>query len=381
MRIILSLNFCETYNRFGMQDCAINILEGFSRLGHEVFLFEEVQPKHCFDSGYQPVPFAKWRGREHFERLMRSLDMWPRASLIHNGGEATHGLSLPAAIGIAKTADLLLNFAGRLRTPEIVERIPCRAYVDRNPGTEQVYNAVYGIDYGFDQHHYFFTFGLNIGRPGCDIPTCGRRWIGSLAPVVLDLWPRVEGPGSRFTTITGWGNRETFDLNGRYSGDKNDEWMNFITLPARTSEDLEIALESDPDFTRDHALLRTHGWNVVDTRTFCDIMDYRNYIASSRAEFAVAHAPYVRFRLACSGDRMTRYAASGRPVVMQSTGLEKYIPTGKGFLTFSTIDEAVESIAAVTKDYPTHSRAARAIAEEYFDSDKVLTKMLRQMGF
>jgi hypothetical protein len=381
MRIVLSVNFCETYNRFGMQDCAINILEGFSRLGHEVFVFEEVQAKHCFDSRYQPVPFEKWRGREHFEGLMRSLDRWSHSSLIYNGGESTHGLDLPTVIGIAKTADVLLNFAGRLKIPEIVERIPCRAYIDRNPGTEQVYNAVYGIDYGFDQHHYFFTHGLNIGRPGCEIPTCGRLWIGTLVPVVLDLWPPVEGSSGRFTTITGWGNRETFDLRGRYSGDKIDEWMSFVALPARTNQHLEIALEFDPDYARDHALLESNGWRLVDTTTFRDITDYRNYITSSRAELAVAHAPYVRFRLACSGDRMTRYAASGRPVLIQSTGLEEYIPTGKGFLTFSTIDEAVESIAAVTKDYPTHSRAARAIAEEYFDSGKVLTKMLRQMGF
>src|SRR5262249_10926986 len=156
------------------------------------------------------------RGTNHFERLTRSLGLWPRACLIYNGGQATHGMPFAEAVEIARNTDLLLNFAGRLKAAEILERIPCRAYVDRNPGTEQVYNAVYGIDYGFDRHHYFFTHGLNVGDTRCDIPTCGRTWHGTMVPVVLDLWPYVNGGGKQFTTITGWGGRETFDLNGKY---------------------------------------------------------------------------------------------------------------------------------------------------------------------
>lgn len=380
MRILLSFNFSQTSGRFGTQDWGINVLLGLVRLGHEVYLVEEVQPKDCFDSAYRPVPFERWKGRRHFEHIARSMGMWPRSCLIYNQGEATHGMTLAAAIGIAKSADLLLNFGGRLKTAEVLEQPRCRAYIDRNPGTEQVYSAVYGIDFGFDKHHYHFTNGFNIGKEGCEIPAGGHKWIGLFSPVVLDRWPRLDPSGTRFTTISGWGGRETFDFKGAYSGDKIDEWKKFLALPRGTAQELEIALEFDPRYREDRALFRKNGWNLVDTGTFRSIEDYRRYIVRSKAEFTIAHAPFVRFKIAWCGERMARYAASGRPVLVQSTGVEDYLPTGKGLLTFSTMEEAHASIEAVTKDYPMHCRAARAIAEEYFDSDKVLAKMLKQMG-
>lgn len=381
MKIILSFNFSETCNRFGAQDWGINYVVGLSRLGHEVYLIEEVRSENCYDSNYKPVGFKQWAGKRHFEQIAKSLGLWRRSCLIYNGGEATHGMSLAGAIAVAKRTDLLVNFSGRLKTPEILEPIPCRAYIDRNVGTEQVYNAVYGIDYGFDNHHHFFTYGLNLGTKKCEIPTCGRKWIPMMIPVVLDLWPRANGSGERFTTITGWGGRETFDLKGKYSGEKVDEWKKFITLPKKTSQELEIALDCDPRYRRDFALLKKNGWNLRDTKQFRSVKDYRRYIANSKAEFTTAHAPFVQFRLGWCGDRMTRYAASGKPVLVQSTGIEDHIPTGKGFLTFTTMEEAVDAIEAINKDYPSQCRAARSIAEEYFDSDKVLSKMLRNMGF
>jgi hypothetical protein len=49
-------------------------------------------------------------------------------------------------------------------------------------------------------------------------------------------------------------------------------------------------------------------------------------------------------------------------------------------LTFSTLEEAVAGVEAINRDYPRHARAAREIAAEYFDSDKVLTRMLADLG-
>ena len=65
---------------------------------------------------------------------------------------------------------------------------------------------------------------------------------------------------------------------------------------------------------------------------------------------------------------------------MQSTGFEPYLPTGQGLLTFSDAAEAVQAIRAVNNDYLAHCRAAREIAEEHFDSDRVLTRMLERVG-
>jgi hypothetical protein len=66
---------------------------------------------------------------------------------------------------------------------------------------------------------------------------------------------------------------------------------------------------------------------------------------------------------------------------MQSTGFEDHLPAGKGLLAFKSMEEAVSGIEAINGNYLDHCRAARAIAEEYLDSDRVLSNMLRQMGF
>jgi hypothetical protein len=39
--------------------------------------------------------------------------------------------------------------------------------------------------------------------------------------------------------------------------------------------------------------------------------------------------------------------------------------------------EAVHGAERITEDYADHSRAARAIAETFFDSDKVLSTLLQ----
>ena len=95
----------------------------------------------------------------------------------------------------------------------------------------------------------------------------------------------------------------------------------------------------------------------------------------------MAHKGFVEFKTGWFSDRSARYLASGKPVLVQSTGIENYLPTGKGLLTFTTVEEAVVGIEAINKDYLAHCREARAIAEEYFDSDKVLSKILQHMGF
>jgi hypothetical protein len=47
-------------------------------------------------------------------------------------------------------------------------------------------------------------------------------------------------------------------------------------------------------------------------------------------------------------------------------------------LRFSTLAQAAEALERVNADYTRHSRAARALAEEHFDSKKVATAILAQ---
>jgi hypothetical protein len=44
------------------------------------------------------------------------------------------------------------------------------------------------------------------------------------------------------------------------------------------------------------------------------------------------------------------------------------------------MDEAVEGAQSIAADYAAHSAAARRIAEQHFDSDKVLGRLMEEIG-
>jgi hypothetical protein len=120
---------------------------------------------------------------------------------------------------------------------------------------------------------------------------------------------------------------------------------------------------------------------VVDPRPVAgDPWAYREYVQRSRAEFMVAKGMYVQAASGWLSDRSLCYLASGRPVLAQDTGLAGLYPTGTGLVTFRTPDEAAAGVAAIEEDYPRHARTARALAEEFFDSDRVLTRLLDRLG-
>jgi hypothetical protein len=65
-------------------------------------------------------------------------------------------------------------------------------------------------------------------------------------------------------------------------------------------------------------------------------------------------------------------------VVAQDTGFSQVLPIGEGILPFKTQDDAVAAIQEVDCHYAKHAAAARAIAEEYFDSEKVLSRLIEE---
>ena len=89
---------------------------------------------------------------------------------------------------------------------------------------------------------------------------------------------------------------------------------------------------------------------------------------------------YVRSHGGWISDRSLCYLASGKPVLAQETGFSRHYPTGEGLLAYSTLEEAVAGVEEITRRPDVHARAARALAEEYFDSDKVLGRLLQKLG-
>jgi hypothetical protein len=67
-------------------------------------------------------------------------------------------------------------------------------------------------------------------------------------------------------------------------------------------------------------------------------------------------------------------------VLARDTGIRELYPTGEGLVVFTTLDEAACGVEAINADYARHARRAREIAVEYFDSDKVLTRLLAELG-
>ncbi len=162
---------------------------------------------------------------------------------------------------------------------------------------------------------------------------------------------------------------------------KAHEFRKFVTLPTLTGHDFEIALDVDPADRQDVDALRDHDWRVVDPRAVAgDPFAFRRYIQDSAAECSVAQGIYVETRTGWFSDRTVRYLASGKPALVQDTGFAGTYPTGRGLVAFRTLDEAARGADLIMRDYEAHARAARAIAEHWFDSDRVLTDLLRRMG-
>ena len=143
----------------------------------------------------------------------------------------------------------------------------------------------------------------------------------------------------------------------------------------------EMAFDIHPAETRDLATLEANRWALAAPREVAGTpAAYRKYIARSKAEFMVPKQMYVDSNSGLLSDRSAYYLASGRPVLAQDTGLTNLYPTGCGLLTFKTLDEAVEGVRQINADYDRHAAAARQIAGEYFDSDKVLRQLLTELG-
>jgi hypothetical protein len=275
-----------------------------------------------------------------------------------------------------------LNVMGFLRDEEVLAAAPHRVFLDIDPGFGQMWKELELADV-FNGYDAFVTIGENIGRPGCSIPTCGLHWITTPQPIVLSQWPLVtDGDNGRLTSVASWrGAYGSVEYGGKSYGLRVHEFRRFVGLPRRIPVPCQLALDIHPSDAKDLALLAENGWELSDPRRAAgDPWIYRSYIQSSRAEFMVAKNMYVQARSGWLSDRSICYLASGRPVVAQDTGLKHLYPVGEGLLTFSTLDEAVVNVQALCANYPRHARAARALAEEYFNSDKVLGRLLAKLG-
>jgi hypothetical protein len=360
----------------------LQYLLGFRRLGWDVLFLDELRPEMCVDDSGARCPLERSTNLRYFLEVMTRLGLLGSFALLHDRGEGAIGLSRPEVLGRVRRSAFLLNVMGFLSDPEVLAAAPRRVFLDIDPGFGQMWREL-GLADVFAGHDDFVTIGENIGRPGCEIPTCGLKWVTTPQPVVLEHWPAAaplpEGP---FTTVASWrGPFAPIEYRGRTYGLRVHEFRKLVSLPRVTRGRFELALDIHPEETRDLALLDTNGWIRVDPRQAAgDPWAYQEYVRRSGAELMVAKNLYVQSNSGWFSDRSICYLASGRPVLAQDTGVRHLYPTGEGLVTFSTLEEAVAGVEAINGDYARHARAAREIAVEYFDSDKVLTRLLLELA-
>lgn len=409
----------------------LNFVLGLHRLGHEVYYIEDSGEWPYLDSG---LPDEDWIAHDvtgHMEYLARTFeafglgDRWAYYFPIEG---RWFGMPGPRRREVIASADILMNVSGTLDFPEKYRTVQRLVYIDTDPIFTQIglsqgalllkrrgltgplalteaEMADPGILSGWsreeklrrrvDLHDVHFTVGETLDP---EFQNTGHAWRPTKHPIMISEWRNNRGYRDVYSTVANWTSYKPVEHLGRSYGQKDVELRRFLHIPGAVSPiSLEIALAkvqhvswetpdaADPvsasapvdENETPHERLRQNGWRVVPAEETCgDLHSYRDYLVSSKGEWSVAKHGYVIGRSGWFSGRSACYLAAGRPVIVQDTGFGDVLPTGEGILRFTSVAEAEEHLRAVDSAYERHARAAAALADEYFDSDRVLNRML-----
>ncbi len=361
----------------------VNWVLGLRSLGYHVVFVDRLESA-MLEPGEAAESSVQWRW---VQAVMGCGRVAGDVAILVDGGRRSLGLERSTLLERCRQADVLFNVMGYLDDVELMDAFDApRVFVDIDPGFPQMWHALELCDV-FAGHDVFVTVGLAVGGPSSFVPTGGRAWITTPPPVDLRAWPEAPpaSSGSRplVSSIATWrGPEGPLTYEGRTFGLRVHEFRRFSELPRRAPGlDFRLALDIDPGDSGDSSLLEAGGWTLQDPRAEARTLgDYRRYIVASDVEFAVAKQMYVRSRGGWFSDRSACYLASGRPVVTQETGYSRHLPTGIGLVPFGDPDEALDALREVTGDPVRHQKAARHLAEEYFDARTVLRRLTATIG-
>jgi hypothetical protein len=351
---------------------------GLAQMGHDVYYLE--------DTGQWPYnPQEGGLGKDcdfnvrYLAAVMSGYGLAERWAYRFPWQSQWFGLSDAKRQEVIGSADLLINVSGTLERPEGYRQVNRLAYIDSDPVFTQVKLARGQLDFRkwIDVHDVQFSFGECLSA---EVPETGHHWRPTRQPIVLSEWHPERPFREVFTTVMNWTSYKPVVYGNRSYGQKDIEFARFEELPRLINPTaLEIAVNAGKTRRTPRHLLGHKGWRVVDPAEVCpDLESYRNYIESSKAEWSVAKNGYVVGRSGWFSCRSACYLAAGRPVAVQDTGFGAVLPTGEGLLAFSTVEEAVASIKEIEANYERHAKAAREIAEEYFDATTVLTHLVEE---
>lgn len=372
---------------------------GLAALGHDVYYIEDTRLWPI----YQPQG-SDWGDASasvaHLRRVMNAFDLSSRWAYRDEASGRTFGMSEEKVKEVCRTADVFINISCSTYMRDEYRAIPARALIDTDPMFTQIqYLSQQMFTPGepaqrdlVDAHNFHFTFGENVGGDDCRMPDCRIDWRPTRQPVCLPHWRATAPPAvaddekSRpaYTTLMNWTAARPLQHDGEMWGQKDVEFRRFIELPGLVPE-VAVAVAvgqtggAGEPFPSDAS--RAAGWRVLDPQACApDWRSYRSFIERSRGELSVAKETYVKARTGWFSCRSACYLAAGRAVVTQDTGWSKHLPEGEGLLAFDDIEGAAEALRRVESDPARHSRAARAVAEEHFDSARVLASLLAETG-
>lgn len=298
-------------------------------------------------------------------------------------GGKCYGMTSSQIDRLYPDADAFLNITGAQELRDEHLLCPRRVYVETDPVAAQIRVAKGDAHMMnvLDLHDTHFSFGENLGAADCKVPVERYDWLPTRQPIVIDLWENsFDTSASPYTTIATWHSKgKDVTWQGEtYYWSKDREFMKVLDLPVKRTGPFELAMKVDDDIK---ALLNLHGWRHANSADISsDVDSYRSYIQRSRGEFTVAKDQNIRLRSGWFSDRSASYLAAGRPVITQETGFSNVLPTGRGLLSFETMDEALAAVDAIESDYTGHCRAAREIAAECFAAEPVLASLMARAG-
>jgi hypothetical protein len=375
----MTIIFAGTIGRSGLGGQAwagLQYLLGFRALGHEVYYLED-----CGRSSWVYVwEKEDWTHELDYPAAFVHACLEPFGlgeQWIYRDNYRSLGMPLERFLEICARAEVLIIRAAPLWTwrPEY-ERPRRRAYIDVDPGFTQISmgNGDVALAEGIARAETRFTYGARIGERDCRIPLQGGPWLSTLPPVHLPEWPRQDDQATHFTSVVRWQGFKEVVHDGVAYGQRDREFPAYFRLPQRTSQRFRLAqMGMKPE------LLEEHGWEVVAGEIHSRTPElYRHFIQNSRAEFSVPKNGYVAMRSGWFSDRSVCYLASGRPVLIEDTGLAGYLPVGEGLLTFTDPESALAGVEQINADYQRHRHAARTLAETHFATELVLPRLLEE---
>ena len=386
MRIVVT-GLVATYPVGGVAWDYLQYVEGFRRLGHDVFYLEDTG-QWCYDPAAGTFVQDAGPGARHLAAAIAAIcpglgDAWS----LRGPDGIVHGRDAAAVRRACTGADCFINVSGASRLRDEYRGARRLAFIDTDPCYSQARAAA--VDRGtvdpqmreavaiMRAHDVFFSLGEHLGAPDCAIPTVGIAWHPTRQPILLDRWHAPGTSDGRFTTVMSWKIDPPAPIvDGKIYGGKDVEFERFLDLPSRVPDYLEVAIAGAAPCAR----IEAAGWHVVDAQAISNsVAAYQSYITSSRGEVSIAKNAYVATRSGWFSTRSAAYLAAGRPVVLQDTGFSAHLPLGPGLHGFSTHAEAVQALDEIRRDYARAARHAREVAVACFDSQQVCERLLRDI--